>query len=114
MQITSPKIETSVDVSLDGPLVSPNISLKWQGILTDLLEKEVDLPLHWQGKAEYANKLLTLSTELANNGDTLTLKGTVPFDLSFTEIDFSERFLDVPIMVQLNGRELPLNFFPRI
>ena len=112
LQITSPKIETSVDVSLDGPLVSPNISLKWQGILTDLLEKEVDLPLHWQGKAEYANKLFTLSTELANNGDTLTLKGTVPFDLSFTEIDFSERFLDVPIMVQLNGRELPLNFFP--
>ncbi len=112
LQVTSPKIETSVDVSLDGPLVSPNISLEWQGILTDLLEQEVDLPLHWQGKAEYANKLFTLSTELANNGDTLTLKGTVPFDLSFTEIDLSERFLDVPIMVQLNGTELPLNFFP--
>ncbi len=106
LQITSPAIDTKVDVNLDGSLTTPNISAEWQGTL--------NYPLQWQGNVEYANKRIKLDTKIINNGDSLTLSGTIPFDLTLAEIDLSERFLEAPIEVYLRGNELPLTFFPGV
>ncbi|RKU19018.1 hypothetical protein C6501_01720 [Candidatus Poribacteria bacterium] len=115
LRITSSVIDTKVDVNLDGPLATPNISAKWDGTFKHTSKMNTDLPLQWQGNVEYANKQIKLRTELTNNGDKLTLSGTIPFDLTLAEIDFSERFLDVPIEnVRLTGKELPLTFFPGV
>ncbi|MDE0636523.1 MAG: hypothetical protein OXI43_11810 [Candidatus Poribacteria bacterium] len=115
LQITSSVIDTKVDVNLDGPLAMPNISAKWQGTFKHSLQNGTDFPLRWQGNVEYANKRIKLDTKIINNGDSLTLSGTIPFNLTLTEIDFSERFLDVPIEnVRLTGKELPLTFFPGV
>ena len=114
LRIASPAIDTKVDVSLDGPLTTPNISAKWQGTLKHPLLQETDSPLQWRGNVGYTNKQIKLRSRLTNNGDNLTLNGTIPFDLTLERIDFSERFLDTPIDVRLTGKELPLSFFPSV
>ncbi len=108
-QIISPAIDTKVDVSLNGPLTTPNISTKWQGTFKHSLQT-----LKWRGNVEYANKQIKLGTEITNNGDNLTLSGTIPFDLALAQIDLTERFLETPIEVHLRGNELPLTFFPGV
>ena len=114
VQIKSPDLETTVDISFDGPLTMPNLSAKWQGTFKHPLQKGPDLPLQWKGYVEYANKQLKLSTELSNNGDNLTLNGTIPFNLTLAQIDLSERFLEAPIEVRMRGEELPFSFFPGV
>ena len=113
LQVSSSIMETKVDVNFDGPFTTPNISAKWQGTLNHLLQKETESLLQWQGDVKYADKQIKLDRiELTNNGNILTLNGMIPFDLSFANLNISERFIDAPINVQLTGKELPLTFFP--
>jgi autotransporter translocation and assembly factor TamB len=112
LQIESPALGCAVNIGFNGPLAMPNITAKWQGTFKHPLKKAANSPLQWDGNIEYANKQIKLRTELTTNGDNLILNGTIPFDLTLTEIDFSERFLDMPINARLTGKELPLSFFP--
>lgn len=114
LQVSSPAMETKFNTSLEGPLSAPIISVIWDGTLNYFGRKETDIPLQWQGKAEYVNKEVNLGIQLTNNGNNLTLNGLIPLDLTLSEIDLSERFIDAPINVQLIGKELPLTFFPRV
>ena len=114
LQVKSPAIETDVNISFDGPFTNPNILMKWQGTINPPLHDETDLLLQWQGEIEYVKKQIKLGIELTNNGDALSLNGTIPFDLTFSKVDFLDRFIDAPINVQLTGKELPLTFFPGV
>ena len=113
LQVSSSIMETKVDVNFDGPFTTPNITAKWQGTFNHLLQKETEPLLQWEGDVKYADKQIKLERiELTNNGNILTLNGTIPFNLTFGNMNIHERFIDEPINVQLTGKEIPLTFFP--
>ncbi len=114
LQIESPTLGSAVNIGFDGPLTMPNITAKWQGIFKYPLKQATNSPLQWHGNVEYANKQIKLRTGLTTNGDNLTLNGVIPFDLTLAQVNFSERFLEAPIEVNLRGNEIPLTFFPGI
>ena len=112
LHISSDDIEAKTDISITGLLTSPQLSANWQGTVNSPLFNEVGLPLQFEGNVVYVNNSIDLSVELTNNNDKLTLKGSVPFNLSFSELALQDRFIDAPIEVQLIGKELPFDFFP--
>lgn len=114
LQLTSPILDTRIDISIDGPVITPNISVKWQGKLSNLRYKENNLPMLWSGNVDYTNELISVFTQITSNGHSLTLNGLIPFNLSLKQLDLSDRFLDAPIHVKLIGKELPLSFFPGV
>lgn len=114
LQLTSPILDTRIDISIDGPVITPNISVKWQGELSNLLYKEYNLPMQWSGNVDYTNEQISVLTQITSNGHSLTLNGLIPFNLSLEQLDLSDRFLDAPLNVQLVGKELPLSFFPGV
>ncbi len=106
LQLTSPTMTAATEVNVAGTFTAPEITADWHGTLND---KE------WTGKIEYKDERINIiGIELKNRDGTLTLAGVIPFDLTFEDIDISERFLAAPIDVRLRGSELPLNFFPGI
>ena len=112
LQITSPEIDTYVDIRLDGLLSAPILSIIWQGAINYLSQNQTNSPLQWIGRADYDNSIIELSSKLTNNGDNLELKGTLPFNLSVLEANFIAQFTEKPIDVSLFSNELPLNSIP--
>ena len=106
LHLTSPTMTAATAVNVAGTFTAPEITADWHGTLND---KE------WTGKIVYKDERINIiGIELKNRDGTLTLAGVIPFDLTFEEMDISERFLAAPIDVRLRGSELPLNFFPGI
>ena len=112
LQITSPAFETIIDARIDGTLTSPNISVQLEGMLNHPQQSDTNFALQLQGNVGYTNKQIKLGIILTDNDNDLTLNGTIPFDLTISDVGLSERFTDVPINVTLSGQELPLTFFP--
>ena len=106
LQLTSPTITAAMEVNIAGTFIAPEITADWHGTLKD---KE------WTGKVQYQDERINVTgIELKNREETLTLAGVIPFNLTFEEMDTSDRFIAAPIDVRLRGSELPLNFFPGI
>ncbi len=117
-----PELTALIRVEANGTLDDPRLTMNWNGsyqskyamasVRTQSKFLTATLPLQFTGNMAYLNKLISLNTQLTNNGDKLILKGEVPINLSFTDIDMSERFLDSAVDLQLIGSELPLTFIP--
>ena len=112
LQFSSPYLTSAVLVTCEGTPLAPSISLDFEGTITTPLQEKTDSPLQLVGKVEYLNELIKLNTQLTNNGNKMILKGEVPFNLSFTAIEQSERFIDSTMNLQLTGSELPLTYIP--
>lgn len=112
IKLTSPILNTQVDIGIKGSIFTPKIDVNWQGSLINLLHQQSNLPIQWNGNIQYLEKQITILSELTNNGHSLKLTGLIPFNLNLQEVTTSERFIDLPINVQLVGNELPLTFFP--
>ena len=106
LQLTSPTMTALMNVDIGGTFDAPNITAAWNGTLN---QKE------WTGNVQYRNSQIELiGITLKDGTDMLTFTGVIPFNLTFTAMDISERFLAEPINIRLRGSELPLNFFPGI
>ena len=106
LQLTSPTMTALVNVDIGGTFDAPTITAAWNGTLN---QKE------WTGNVQYRNSEIELiGITLKDQADMLTFTGVIPFNLTFTAMDISERFLAEPINIRLRGSELPLNFFPGI
>lgn len=114
LKLTSPTLDSQVDIGIGGSIITPKIDVNWQGSLTNLLHKQSNLPIQWSGNIQYLEKQITILSELTNNGHSLKLNGLIPFNLNLQEATIPERFIDLPINLQLVGNELPLTFFPGI
>lgn len=116
LRITSPAMETNVNVNIAGALTAPEITAKWEGtsaLGSGTMNRATTNQLRWTGDVQYRDERINIvKIELRDNSNRLTLNGRIPFDLQFADVDISERFLDEPLDVQLRGQELPLNFFP--
>ncbi len=112
LEITSPEIDTDVDIRMDGLLSELILSLIWQGNINYLTNDGINSPFQWVGSVNYNNNSIKLSSNLANNGNNLDLKGTIPFNLSVLADDFLASFTEKPIDVSLFGNELPLDVIP--
>ncbi len=112
IQISSPIIETTVDTRIDGTLTSPNIMVQQQGILKRQWS-ETELPLQLNGNIEYTDKQITLEVKLTDSDtdNDVSLNGIIPFDLTISDKNLTDRFRDTPINITLIGNELPLTFF---
>ena len=106
LQLTSPTMTALMNVDIGGTFDAPNITAAWNGTLN---QKE------WTGNVQYRNSQIELiGITLKDGTDMLTFTGVIPFNMTFTAMDISERFLAEPINIRLRGSELPLNFFPGI
>ena len=106
LQLTSPTMTALMNVNIGGTFDAPTITAAWNGTLN---QKE------WTGNVQYRNSEIELiGITLKDGTDMLTFTGVIPFNLTFTAMDISERFLAEPINMRLRGSELPLNFFPGI
>ncbi|MCG9127024.1 hypothetical protein JT359_05415 [Candidatus Poribacteria bacterium] len=114
LKLTSHILDSQVDISISGPFLTPMIGVNWQGSLINLLHKESNQPIKWNGTIQYLEKQISILSELTNNGSSLKLNGLIPFNLDLQEVPIRERFIDLPLNVQLVGNELPLTFFPGI
>ena len=114
LKLTSPVLDSQVDIGIEGSIITPKIDVNWQGSLINLLHQQSNLPLQWSGSIQYLEKQIAVLSELTNNGHSLKLTGLIPFNLNLQEVTTPERFIDLPINVQLVGNELPLTFFPGI
>ena len=112
LQFSSPYLTSAVLLTCIGTPLEPHISLNLEGTLTTPIQKKTETPLQLQGKLDYLNELITLNAQLANNGNKLILNGTIPFNLSLSDREYSERFIDSTINLQLTGSELPLTYIP--
>ncbi len=104
------KLTALISVEANGTLDDPRLTIDWEGGLKTHKGIKSTSPLQFTGNMTYLNELISLNTQLTNNGDKLILKGEVPINLSFTDIDMSERFLDSAVSLQCVGSELPLTF----
>ena len=106
LHITSPTMQASMRITINGTLDAPTIVGVWNGRLN---EKE------WTGNIQYSNRQITVvDISLKDSTDILTLSGVVPFNLAFVSMDSTERHLGEPIDLRFRGSELPLDFFPGI
>lgn len=112
LHIISPEIDTKVDIVVGGQFSNPDISMNWQGSINNPLQVESDVPLLWNGSVKYDNNLIKLNAQLTNNDDNLNLFGKIPYIFSIRENDSLAQFTETPIVIQLTGNELPLDFFP--
>ena len=110
--IDLPKLTALISVKANGTLDDPRLTINWEGALKASVDTNSTSQLQFTGNMAYLNELISLNTQLTNNRDKLILKGEVPFNLSFTDIDMSERFIDSAVSLQLIGSELPLTFMP--
>lgn len=109
-----------ISVEANGTLDDPRLTINWDGafqskysmasVRTQSKFLTATSPLQFTGDMTYLNELISLNTQLTNNRDKLILKGEVPINLSFTDVDMSERFLDSAVSLQFVGSELPLTF----
>ena len=110
LNVESSKLTASVRIESNGTLDDPRLTLSWDGAMKTPMQTQTTFPLQFTGNMAYFNELISLNTQLTNNGNKLILTGEVPFNLSFSDIEMSERFIDSAADLQLIGSELPLTF----
>lgn len=106
LELESPEIIATTDIRITGTIDAPEITAEWNGNISGMESN---------GDVEYRDERITVrSIELSNRVGTSTITGVIPFNLAFSAIDFSDRFIAQPMDLQLRGHELPLEFFPGI
>ena len=106
LELRSPEMVTTANVNITGTVDAPEITAEWNGYINQM---------EWNGEIQYGGERITINgIELKNRVGTLTITGVIPFNLTFTAIDISDRFLEQPIDVHFRGNELPLAFLPGI
>lgn len=95
-------------------LRQPNIEIIW-AVATDFRDESPE----FKGRITYFDQWLTIhETELVGYNNRLQLSGQVPIDLSLSQMKLSDRFLKLPINVQLSGEQVDLgfiaSFFPKV
>ncbi len=104
--LKSPQITATTNVNITGTVDAPGITAEWNGYINEI---------EWNGEIQYGGQRITINAiELKNRAGTSTITGVIPFNLAFTAIDLSDRFLEQPIDVHFRGNELPLAFLPGI
>ena len=101
-------------IHVSNHLRQPNIEAIWT-IATDFKDGSPE----FKGRITYLDQLFTIyETELVGYNNRLQLLGQIPVNLSLDRMKLSDRFLDLPINVQLNGGQVDLSFiasfFPEI
>ena len=106
LELKTPGITATTNVNITGTFDAPEITAEWNGYINQT---------EWNGEIQYGDERITIAgIELKNRVGTSTITGTIPLNLAFTAIDISDRFLEQPIDVQFQGRELPLAVLPNI
>ena len=106
LELKAPGITATTNVNTTGTFDAPEITAEWNGYINQT---------EWNGEIQYGDERITIAgIELKNRVGTSTITGTIPLNLAFTAIDISDRFLEQPIDVQFQGRELPLAALPSI
>ena len=106
LQLKAPGTTATTNVNITGTFDAPEITAKWNGYINEM---------EWNGEIQYGDKRITVvRIAFKNRSGTSTITGVVPFNLAFTAIDMSDRFLEQPIDVHFQGRELPIAFLPGI
>ena len=106
LEITAPAMTASLNVNIGGTLEAPSLTAEWNGTLN---RKE------WRGNIGYNDKRITLhEIALTQTEETLSLTGVIPFDLALRPMEMSQRFLETPLDVRLQGSEVSLDFFPGV
>ena len=95
-------------------LSQPNLEAIWT-IAADFKDGSPE----FKGRVTYSDQRLNIhETELAGYNNRLQLFGRIPINLSLGEVDLADRFLKLPINVQLNGERVDLSFvasfFPEV
>ena len=92
-------------IRVDGDLTNPVITAIWEsdGHVGNANLKD-------SGRADYQEKLLFIQNiqRIAGVDKQLEMSGTIPIDLAFLPLSLEERFLDLPIDLRLQGREISL------
>ena len=106
LELKASGITATTNVNITGTFDAPEITTQWNGYINQT---------EWNGEIQYGAERITIARiELKNRIGTSTITGTIPLNLAFTAIDISDRFLEQPIDVQFQGRELPLAALPGI
>ena len=106
LELKAPGIVATTNVNITGTFDAPEITAEWNGYINET---------EWNGEIQYGDERITIAgIALKNRVGTSTITGTIPINLAFTPIDLSDRFLEQPIDVQFQGRELPLAILPNI
>ena len=106
LELKAHGITATTNVNITGTFDAPEITAEWNGYINQT---------EWNGEIQYGDERITIAgIKLKNRVGTSTITGTIPINLAFTAIDISDRFLEQPIDVQFQGRELPLAVLPGI
>ena len=101
-------------IHVSNHLIQPNIEATWT-VAANFKDESPE----FKGKITYLDQRLNIhGTELAGYNNRLQLSGQIPINLSLDKVDLADRFLKVPINVQLSGEQVDLgfiaSFFPEI
>ncbi|RKU11023.1 hypothetical protein C6502_09430 [Candidatus Poribacteria bacterium] len=92
-------------IRVDGDLTNPIISATWEsdGHVGNANLKD-------SGRADYQEKLLFIQNiqRIAGVDKQLEMSGTIPINLAFQPLSLEDRFLDLPIDLKLQGRQISL------
>ena len=92
-------------IRVRGNLANPIITAEWEsdGHVGNANLKD-------SGSADYREKLLVLhnTQRIAGVDKQLEMSGTIPIDLAFLPLPLEDRFLDLPIDLQLQGQQISL------
>ncbi|MCG9132045.1 translocation/assembly module TamB domain-containing protein [Candidatus Poribacteria bacterium] len=106
LELKAPGTTATTNVNIIGTFDAPEITAKWNGYINEM---------EWNGEIQYGDERITVvEVALKNRAGISTITGVIPFNLAFTAIDMSDRFLEQPIDIQFQGRELPIAFLPGI
>ena len=92
-------------IRVRGNLSSPIITAEWESD-----GRVGNANLKDSGRADYKEKLLVLhnTQRIAGVEKQLEMSGTIPIDLAFQPLPLEDRFLDLPIDLKLQGRQISL------
>lgn len=106
LELKAPGTTATTNINITGTFDAPEITAKWNGYINEM---------EWNGEIQYGDERITVvEIALKNRAGTSIITGIIPFNLAFTAIDMSDRFLEQPIDIQFQGRELPIAFLPGI
>ena len=92
-------------IRVRGNLMNPIISAEWEsdGYIGNANLKD-------SGRADYQDKLLSIQNtqRIAGVDKQLEMSGTIPINLAFQPLPLEDRFLDLPIDLKLQGKQISL------
>ena len=96
----------SFDVKVKGTVKKPIIDSTWELLEVGMQETKIEEVV---GKANYHDEVLYLERILVKGfGNELTIKGRMPLNLALVPVE--ERFLDEPVDIDINGRNIDFAF----